>query len=227
MALSDFQTQVDDLVRDRDDVVTSTQRDDAITAALAKYSEDRPRAVVVDVTSPGGQRIDLPAGFTADSRLVAVEYPIGQIPASELPLSDISIYAAPTVRQIELPLQVDLGDELRITYTGDHLVDDTDDTVPLRHRQAVASLAASFLCVQLASYYATEGEPTIAADTVDYKNKSDRFRALGKDLAAGYGRIVGSAPSDRMKPASVTVATERNNALGGRRMFHPTRGWPR
>lgn len=229
MPLADYQTLVADLVRDsgRGDAISDVQRDTAIAAALAQYSADRPRAVVVDVVSLGGQRIDLPAGFTADSRLVGVEYPIGLIPASTLPLSEISIYSAPTVRQLELPQWVAAGEALRITYTAEQLVDATDDTVPVRHRQAVASLAASYLCAQLASYYATEGEPSIAADTVDYKTKSDRFRALAKDLAAAYTRVVGAAPSDRTKGASVTVQLERNDALGNRRMFHPTRGWPR
>lgn len=229
MSLADYQTLVADLVRDsgRGDVISDVQRDAAITAALAQYSADRPREVVVDVVSPGGQRIDVPAGFTLDSRLVGVEYPIGQIPASQLPLSEISIYTAPTGRQFDLPLTLATGEDLRITYTAEQLLDATDDTVPVRHRQAVASLAASYLCAQLASYYATEGEPSIAADTVDYKTKSDRFRALAKDLAAAYTRVVGAAPSDRTKGASVTVQLERNDALGNRRMFHPTRGWPR
>ncbi|MGB3749447.1 MAG: hypothetical protein WA961_14705 [Rhodanobacter sp.] len=227
MALSDYQTLVDDLVRDRDDVVTTVQRDEAIAAALAQYSADRPRHVVVDVVSSGGQRIDLPVGFTEDSRLVGVEYPIGRIPTALLPLAEISIYAAPTVRQLDLPVFTDVGDALRVTYTAEQLVDASDDTVPLRHRQSVASLAASYLCVQLASYYATEGEPSIAADTVDRKTKSDRFRMLAKDLAAAYTRVVGVAPSDRTRGASVTVPLERSNALGGRRMFHPTRDWPR
>jgi hypothetical protein len=227
MPLADFQTLVDDLVRDDGHGVSSAQRDAAIQAALVQYSADRPRNVVVDVVSPGGQRVDLPAGFTADSRLVGVEYPVDRIPASQLPLSDISVYAAPTVRQLEVPQWIAVGESLRVTYTGDHLVDDEDDTVPLRHRQSIANLAASYLCMQLASRYATEGDPSIPADTVDYKSKSDRFRALAKDYAAAYGRVVGVAPSDRTKAASATVELERRDSLGNRRLFHPARSWPR
>ncbi|MBN8715216.1 MAG: hypothetical protein J0H50_14850 [Xanthomonadales bacterium] len=228
MPLADYQTRVDDLVRDRDNVISDPQRDAAIDTALAVYSADRPRQVVVDVTSGGGQRIDLPAGWVDDSStLVAVEFPIDQVPASELPLADVRIYNAPSGRKIELPIPTADGDVLRLTYTAAQLLDATDDTVPLHHRNAVASLAASLLCTQLAIYYATEGEPSIAADTVDRKNKSDRFRLLAKDLAAAYSRVVGSPPSDRNKGASVTVPMERNNALGGKRLFHPTRDWPR
>jgi len=229
MPLADFQTLVDALVRDADrgDVLTPADRDDAIASAVAQYSHAQPRNVVVDLTSPGGARIDVPAGFTADSRLVSIEYPVGRLPASELPLSEVRFYAQPSGRQIELPVVLDAGELLRVTYTGAQLVDAVDDTVPRHHRQAVASLAASFLCLQLASYYATEGEPTIAADTVDYKTKSDRFRALAKDYAAAFTRVVGDTPSDRAQGASVTVQLERPDALGNGRMFHPTRNWPR
>ncbi|MEW5833651.1 MAG: hypothetical protein AB1832_01185 [Pseudomonadota bacterium] len=227
MPLSDYQQLVDDMVRDRDQVVSTVQRDAAIAAAVAQYSVDHPRTVVVDVVSTGGQRQALPAGFTDDSRLVAIEYPIGNIPTTEIPLADVSIYAAPTERLLQLPDDVPVGESLRVSYTADQLLDDADDTVPARHRKALASLAASMLCTQLSAYYASEGESSIAADSVDFKDKSQRFRLLARDLAATYQSVVGSAPSDRNKPASVTVTPPRRNALGERRLFHPTSNWPR
>lgn len=228
MPLADYQTRVDDLVRDSDQIILPAQRDAAIDAALAQYSADRPRQVAVDITSAGGQRIDLPAGWLDDtSELVAVEFPVGQVPASEIPLGDVSIYNAPDGRKLELPIVTTAGDVLRVTYTAAQALDVVDDTVPLRHRHALVCFAAALLCTQLASYYAREGEPTIAADTVDRKNKSDRFRLLAKDLSGVYSRVIGLPPSDRNKAASVTVQFERNNALGGKRLFHPVRDWPR
>lgn len=227
MPLLDYQTLVDSLVRDRDQVITTDQRDAMIGAAVAEYSVGQPRRVVVDVVSAGGQRIDLPAGFTDSSQLLGIEYPVGNVPASELPLSDVTLYDSPTARLIELPVTTAANDTLRVSYTADHLVDATDDTVPVRHRQAVASLAASLLCGQLASYYASEGESSISADSVDYKDKSQRFRLRAKDLAADYTRVVGVPPSERNKGASVTVELERNTSLGYGRLFHPTRNWPR
>lgn len=227
MPLADFQTAVDDLVRDRDSVVTTVQRDAAIEAARAQYSIDAPRSVVVDATAAiGGNALDLPAGWTDDSVLVSAEYPIGQWPPSMLNASDIQIYASPTVRQLRLPLDLSIGDTVRLTYTADHLLDATEDTVPERHRLAVASLAASWLCGQLASYYAGESEATIGADTVDRKTKSDRWRARARDLLADYTGAVGSAPSDRTKGASATAQMQRTDSLGRRRLFHPPVNWP-
>ncbi|HEY4145173.1 hypothetical protein [Pinirhizobacter sp.] len=227
MTLADYQTLVADLVRDRDAVITDAQRDAAIDAAFARYSAVLPRNVVVDLTSTGGQRIELPAGFTMESIVTAVEFPVGEIPPVELELADVRVYAAPTQRFLDLPAITLTGDVLRITYTAVHLVDGADDTVPPAHRQAVASLAASNLCGQLASYYSSELESTISADAVNYKDKAQRFRQRAKDLEADFTEVVGDAPSDRNKAASATVALERRNALGGHRLFHPTRSWPR
>lgn len=226
MSLEQLQTTVDDLVRDRDGVVSDTQRNDAIDAAVRAYSIDRPRNVVVDITASGGQRIDLPAGFTDASRLRGIEYPVGDVPPSEVPLSEISIYDAPSVRQIALPMWVAAGDTLRVSYTAAHLVDDADDTLPDGDRFAVACKAASILCGQLAAYYAGESEPTLAADTVNRQTKSQAWRQRARDLAADYATRVGPAPNERRKAASATTSLERNDALGGRRLFHPTRVWP-
>ncbi|URX63259.1 hypothetical protein KR767_04100 [Luteibacter anthropi] len=227
MTLADYQTRVADLVRDRDAVITDVQRDDAVRAAFARYSAVFPRPVVVDLVSTGGQRIELPGGFTSESTVVALEYPVGQIPPIELPLSEVRVYTAPTQRLLDLPLVTRNGDVLRMTYTAAHLVDGIDDTVLPAHRQAVASLAASMLCGQLVSYYSSEMESTISADAVNYKDKAQRFRQRAKDLEATFVDVVGDAPSDRAKAASATVGLERRNALGGRRLFHPTRDWAR
>jgi len=227
MPLADYQTAVDDLVRDRDAVISDVQRDAAIAAAVTQYSADAPRPVVVDqAATAAGNTLDLPAGWTDDSVLVSAEYPIGQWPPVYLDASDVQIYASPTVRQLRLPVQLAIGESVRLTYTAAHLVDDADDTVPTKHANAVASLAASWLCGQLASYYAGESEATIGADTVDRKTKSDRWRTRARDLLAVYTASVGSAPSDRTKGASAVKQLQRTDALGNRRLFHPPTNWP-
>jgi hypothetical protein len=227
MSLADYQTLVTDLVRDRDNVVSPDQRDAAITAAVAQYSSDRPRPIVVDAEAQApGNVLDLPDGWTPDSVLLAAEFPIGQLQPSMLDMSEVQIYDTPTSRELRVPVQLEIGDAVRLTYTADQLLDADNDTIPLRHRQAVASLAAAMLCGQLASYYAGESESTISADTVDRKTKSDQWRARQKDLLAAYANTVGIAPSDRVKGASAVKELRRNDSLGGRRLFHPPQNWP-
>lgn len=225
MTLSDYQTHVDSLVRDRDDVVSTDQRDAAIAAAVRAYSIAQPRSVVVDVTGAGSCRIGLPQGFTEDSRLRRVEYPIGFVPTRYVELAEVSIYRSPTERQIQLPMAIAIGDTVRITYTSTHVLDATDDTIPDRHAYAVQCLAASMLCGQLASYYAGDSEPTISADTVDHQSKSQFWRRRHDDLMAEYTRAVGKTPDPRKQPASATTPLPHGNALGHANLFHPTRHW--
>lgn len=230
MSLADIQSKVDDLVRDRDSVISPASRDQAIQDALARYSADVPRQVVVDVLSAGGWQLGLPAGWVEDaSTLVAIEYPIGQMPVSQLAMDQVSIYASPTARYLVLPDDVvaAAGDALRVTYTAPHTLDDSTDTIRPAHRFAVASLGAAILCGQLASYYANESEPTISADTVDRRGKSDLYRSRQRDLAATYDNVIGKPVSDRQRGASVTVEVQRRDSLGLRRLFHPARNWPR
>jgi len=228
MSLADYQLLVDDLVRDRDQVIAPASRDIAIGAAVLQYSADRPRDVVVDLISTGGARLALPAGWVTDfSTLQSIEYPVGQLPTAEIPLSDVRLYRAPDGTDLILPVDLRDAEVVRMTYSAPHNVDSNVDTIRVSHRQAVASYAGMILCGQLAAYYASESEPTIQADTVDRANKSALFRARAKDLQMAYNSVIGQAPSDRQQAASVTVDVRRDDSLGLRRLFHPPGTWPR
>ncbi len=63
MALVDYQTLTDSLVRDDAGKLTPADRDLAIAAAVIRYSKDRPRTKVVDITAPGGHYLPLPTGW--------------------------------------------------------------------------------------------------------------------------------------------------------------------
>lgn len=227
MSLADFPTLVDDLVRDTDQVITSTARDTAIEKALQRYSIDAPRRIVEDVTVNAQGNLPLPTAWhEGQSVLEQAEYPIGERPRTLIAANDIEVVVTPSGTSLVLLGVIASGEQVRLTYTGLHVVDalTSTNTVPLRHRQAVAALAAADLCGQLAAYYANEGAPTIGADTVDHQGKSERWRARARDLIQEYSRVVGPAPAERAKPASVDVAVSRTDSLGRRRMFHPASG---
>lgn len=226
MSLAAFQQLVDDLVRDTDQVITPSQRDDAIANALARYSVDAPRRAIEDVVVAGDGSLVIPAAWASGSRVMDAEYPIGQRPMSQIPLTLIEVRATPTGDSILLLAELPLGDTVRLTFSAAHQLDATIDTVPAAHRRAVAALAGSDLCGQLAAHYSNESAPTIGADTVDHQGKSLRWRNRSRDLAAEYSRIVGPAPNDRAVPASAEVVLPGRNTLGGRRLFHPPE-WPR
>lgn len=230
MSLADYQPLVDDLVRDRDQIITPGQRDTAIAGAVLRYSGDAPATLIADVVSvAGGQRLPVPAGWVdGQSELRGLEYPVGNTPPSHIGLDAVLIYHGLAGPEIALLISLLAGDTVRVSYTGPHALNATNDTIPLRHRHAVACLAASVLCGQLSAYYATEGSPTLQADTVDHQGKTERYRIRARDLAAEYTRVVGTAPTDRSKPAMAETAFESRDSLGRRTLFHPPRGnWPR
>lgn len=226
MSLEDLPSLVDDLVRDTDQVITATARDTAIAKALQRYSIDAPRRIVEDVTVNAQGNLPLPSAWLeGQSVLEQAEYPVGERPRRFIAAADIEPSVTPSGTTLVLLASIATGQTVRLTYTGLHVVDALTNTVPLRHRQAVAALAAADLCGQLAAYYSNEGAPTIGADTVDHLGKSERWRARARDLNQEYTRVVGPAPSERAKPASVDVAVARTDSLGRRRMFHPTTEW--
>lgn len=230
MSLATYQQLVDDLVRDKDQVVSSTSRDSAIANAVAAYSVDAPRTLVRDVTGDGSAVFTLPTEWADGiSDLLSIEYPIGNLPTSLIDGQYYGLYLTPTGAQLRIDSSIGIGsgDSARVTFTAGHQLDGTNDTIPLKHQRAVAALAAAEVCGQLASYYASEGMPTIGADVSDHQGKTDRYRARQRDLLALYQSVVGSAPSERTKPASAVAQPQPAlDSLGRPRIFHPVRNWP-
>lgn len=220
MSLADYQTLVNDFVRDKDAVVSTPQRDTAIQTAVLRYSDDRPRALVVDVVSAGGYRLPLPAGFVMGfSSLSSIEQPIGNVPETLIDLSRTSFYNTPTTTELQLPVSLQAAATARIAFTAQHVVSGIADSVPLNHRNAVACWAAALLCEQLANYYATEGEPSIGADAVNHASKTETFAARARSLRSQYLKDLG-VDEKRIKPASAIADLDQYASNGGPRMFH-------
>lgn len=66
--------------------------------------------------------------------------------------------------------------------------------IPNADRQAVASLAASFLLDQLAVATAGDGDPTIASDSTDHRGASDRYAARARAARAAYEERISRHP---------------------------------
>lgn len=222
MDLDALRVQVNDLVRDKDQVVSSASVDAAIAAAVLRYSADFPRPVMVDMAAPGGNELPLPMGWRDDSRLTSIETPVDLDPPSELNLGDVRFRVRPDGLALRLPVALQPGDIVRIGYTAPHAVTEFDSTLPQRHQYPVACFAASILCGQLASYYATEGAPTIQADSADHQGKTERYRARARDLASQYATLLGVSER-KVVAASATTNMHGRDSLGGRRLFHSRR----
>jgi hypothetical protein len=196
MPIADFQTLVDKMVRAPDGVETiaTTDRDTAIEAARLRYSADAERVLVVDVAwAAAGYLNALPAGWTEGSYLLEAEYPIGEQPASVIPMG---IYMEPAAQKLVVEDALPAGALVRVKFTAPHLLNGgatPADTIPLVHREAVASYAAHLLCAQLAAHFSGQRETSVNADSAETESRSRNYATRAKEYRAAYYAGIGKA----------------------------------
>jgi len=221
--LLDFQQLVASLARDDSGKITPVDRDSAIALAVDRYSVDRPRTLVEDVTSAAGNMLPLPASWEADfSSLMSLEWPIGEAPPSLIANDAFQLYDSPTGTEIMLSGALNANDVVRATFTIRHVVDSTQDTVKTIHREPVASYAASLLLNMLAAEFSGDSDATIQADNVDHNSKAAEYAARARRLNSVYYDALG-IPRKKATPASAVVNLTLQNSRGRDRLTHPGR----
>ncbi|HSV80112.1 MAG TPA: hypothetical protein VLK85_13050, partial [Ramlibacter sp.] len=196
MAFADYQELVDKLVRapGGTESIATADRDAAIELARLRYSLDAERKLTEDVVwLVDGYFGPLPESWVDGSYLVSAEFPIGEQPVS---LIEMEIYVSPTEQQLVNPDGLSAGDTVRVQFTAPHLLNAGDtpaDTIPARHREAVASYAAHILCKQLATLFSGERDATINADQSNTESRARNFAFRSKDYRAAYYAGIGKA----------------------------------
>lgn len=196
MSLADYQTLVDKMVRapGGTETIAAADRDAAIELARLRYSLDAERKLTEDVVwVADGYFGPLPASWVDGSYLVTAEYPIGEQPVSFI---DMEIYVTPAEQKLVTPDGLSAGATVRIQFTAPHLLNagaTPADTIPLRHREAVASYAAQVLCKQLASHFSGQRETSINADGSNTESRARNFAARAKEYRAAYYAGIGKA----------------------------------
>ena len=189
MALEDFQELVKDMVSDQDAVVTAEVRDRAIDQARMRYSEDAPRLELEEVIWPAtGVFGPVPEGWTDSAVIQSVEFPVGRRPAS---MVFADVYRSATGWGLESEQALPGNALVRVSFLLPHVLDDNADSIPQRHRLAVASFAAHLLCQQLATRYAGDRETTLGSDMSRTESRSRNYAARAKDYRAAYFAGVG------------------------------------
>ena len=222
--LAEFRDLVDDLVRDAAQWVTPEQRERAIGLALARYSADRPREVVEDVTSTGGAALPLPTAWApGKSDLRSVETPI-----------DAGALADDAWRMVRTPLGeeirlvgywLDADTAVRLTYGAPHILTDAADTLPDAHREAVACYAASLLAEQVATVHASAQDATIAADRVDQAHPAREWAKRALAYRNRYFATLGieinaqGVEQPRIEAAGVVVDLNLPTSHGRARLY--------
>lgn len=218
--LADIRTKVTGIVSDDSGKLANPgDFDRNIAAALAVYSKHRPAVKVADVTGNGTHDYALPAGWTDEFSLVrSVEYPIGDLPATLLENDDYEIYQSPTDKKLRLRNNSPAASEsFRVSFT----VLRTDATVPDSDVNALANLAAALCLEELANAYTQTSDPTIGADSVNYRSKGYEFGQRAKTLRKLYNEHLGLREGDSTPPASAVTAMDMKYPGGRERLTHP------
>lgn len=189
MALADYQTLVDSLVRDQSTTLTGADRDRAIEMARLRYSADVEQELAEDITWPAdGHMAPLPTGWKPGAWLLGAEYPIGELPVSEI---ELGIYIEPAGEVLMSADNMPSGAVVRVRFAAPHVLAGTTDTIPAEHREAVASYAAHVLCKQLAAYYSADRETSISADGSNTESRARNYSYRAKEYRAAYFSGIG------------------------------------
>lgn len=227
MAFADYQQLVNRMVPSTEGgfKLTPTHIDDAIGLAVLRYSADAPRELVLETgwLVPGFVG-PLPAGWIDGSAIRDAEYPVGNHPRT---LIDLGFYwdagGSVLMSQVQLPA----GATVRLTLSAPHRLIDAEDTIPLVHREAVASYAAHSLCRQLSTRFSADQQPSIGADSTNTESRARNFAARAKEYRSAYYAGIGKpdplVATSGQTPGSGVQPAASVASWPGRRRFGLTR----
>ncbi len=221
--LADYTALVTAAVRDDAAKLAFDEVGSAIAQAVARYSKDRPRTKVEDLTAPGGNLLPLPNAWEADfSQLNSLEYPIGNVPPDIIGAGGWAMYTTPTVLKIQVVAAIQANAAVRATYIIAHVLSSSADTIPVADREPVSSYAAAILLDQLASLYSNDQDSTIKADSVQHISKASEFSKRANVLRKRYFDDLG-IDTKRNVAAGAVVNLDMASSIGRDRLTHPRR----
>jgi hypothetical protein len=203
------------------DETGSDSYDRCINAAVLEFSRARPDQPTVDYTGNSGHDYALPSRWTDQfSSIQAIEFPTGKIPESYLDADEFYLYNTPSGTLIRLAYETPSDVQaFRVTYT----ILRTTSTIPDGDVAAFCYLAASLCLESLANMFAQTSDPTIAADSVNYRTKSYEFTKRAKQLRDIYKEHMGIKDDDTTVAASASTELKIGYPGGVDRLTHPRR----
>jgi len=213
MQKADWIKLIDGMAPDEGSRLTADDRENALALAVIRYSTDRPRPEAADVVTHDGFTVPLPEGWVPDfSRVIGVELP-GKVPPAMLPGDEWMPHRIPGQDVILLVRPHANGQVLRLHFTLPHVLDDTQDSIPAKDREAVAHWAAALLYDSLSGKHAGDMQSTINSDSVDHAAKMPNYKALAERQRQAYWNHLGIDPKR-------TVASGTVVKVGHRRLLH-------
>ena len=190
---ADFQGQLNRELKADVARLSQPDLDEFLKRSAELYSNDRPRAVMADITAAGAFEYPLPADWDNDESVaLQVEFPAGGQVPNIIPEDEWIIYRANTgtykLRFLETSPN---GGSIRLTYTIPYVLSPAANTLPDSAFMAAIYKAAQLACESLATQYARTSDPAINADVVNYRTKSQEFSDRAKDFLKRYESEIG------------------------------------
>lgn len=220
----DYIEAINDFVLD--DNIKNDEKRKAIDMAIKKYSKDKPKIRVQDITGDSGFEYAVSAlTYWADdfSVIKTIEYPVDDDDETPDILLDEEwmVYEKTTGKVIRfLEDEPNTDESFRVTYTALHVCSDSTCTISSIDENAVQALAASFCCEMLAVKYTPIGDSTIDADSVDHKSKASEYARRAKGLKQIYLEHMG-IKEGQSPPVSINYDWDINPSWGTDRATHP------
>jgi hypothetical protein len=223
MSIIQYQTKMNALLQDDSNILSQPEKDIALQMAVKYYSRVRPREVVSDLAGNDGFDYDLPSTWNDGfSFLKQVEYPAGEQQPVYLHKEDVTLYRNASALKLRFLRDTPAtGKTARVTFTALHTLTASSASIPSSDEDAVAALGAAYACEALSNHYAKTTEPTLQADVVDHRSKSQEFAGRAKRLRALFLSSLGIKDENEVAPASGTRDWFTDSSWGEDRLLHP------
>lgn len=166
--------------------------DRAILSAKEQYEKLRPREVSLKLDGTGAfdYTISGLTGFVDGfSSLLSVVYPYlaaDQIP-SVLPAEWYTVLRLDSGLVLRFLIHRPTAvEDFLVTFTARHTINSSTCTIPASDDESFMDLAAANCCDMLAALYAKDVDPSISADSVDRRTKSDNYRSMATRYRSLY-----------------------------------------
>lgn len=228
----DFQLEVDQRLKELQNILDSAEKQSAISVALVEYSKDNPSTRSADVTGDAGFDYELsttnfPSYEDGFSFFTVIEYPYSSTASEPNSIEDEDwiIYQAGTTKYLRFITAKPAATEtIRAHYTIPRVFDAAGDTtLPLSDYLALCDLSAAKALRAIASKFIATGDSTLTADSVNYRNKSREALDLAKKLEEDYRSHMGLKEGDSAPAASLTKDWDTKSSWQGDHLTHPAR----
>jgi hypothetical protein len=201
-SLGDALTVVKSILRDTTALADARLLSDdeivnCIHRAENRYSEDKPREKVYDITGDATAWASLPEDYIPEfSAIIRMESPIDNTPPSWVDSRDYILTthganSTPKIRWTRVYPAV--GEIVRLYYYTDRFYGAAANgtTILDKDHFALCDLAVSYCAADIGNKYARAHEPILGADTVDYGARGQNWVSISEHYLKRYEDAVG------------------------------------